>query len=382
VDGTVVRTVKGSRRPLSSTFDPSKPPDLHYAYFSGLYEASFDERHNDRPIYYQQGLEPRGDSIGKDVTAGMFYYCEKENAWVFSIKALGTAGAIPKETMQPRCEFGWLMRSPITEAFRLDDVPMDGWRIWTGALEFASDFSATCAECTSDLDCGLSNGKCRSDSMCSCNAGFEGTFCNAEKPCDQLELVSDDPNATSLVYSITGLKSYGKSVYALDAYRNDLSGDISYENSTELTPVIEVLGFTGRRWYNAIFLEGNTETRSGHAYWDNILVANTRWYSEGTESNMPTGVLKWFQIGDTKSVGNYGSFGYSFESPRRFECLSVDCAVTNVCGLKGNCTKEQPLANTNPTRSTCACEKQYFGHFCEFEYRPATAPSTADDIIV
>jgi hypothetical protein len=275
------------------------------------------------------------------------------------------------------------MRSPITEAFRLEDVPTDGWRIWTGDLEFASDISVTCAGCTSDLDCGLSNGKCRSDSMCGCNAGFEGIFCNAEKPCDQLELVSDDPNATSLVFSIllgangAVLKSYGKSVYALDAYRNDISGDISYENATELTSVVAVLGFAGRRWYGGDFMVEDIATRSGHAYWDNVFSDNIRWYSEVTDSHIPTGEQKWFRIGDTKSIGNYGPFGYSRESPRRFECQSVDCAVTNVCGLKGNCIENQPLSNTNLYGSKCACEKQYFGHFCEFEYAPTSAPTTA-----
>jgi hypothetical protein len=308
---------------------------------------------------------------------------------VFSIEALGTAGAIPKETMQNRCEFGWLMRSPITEAFRLEDVPMDGWRIWTGTLEFASDFSITCAECKSDLDCGLSNGECQSNSMCACNTGFEGTFCNAEKPCDQLELVSDDPNATSLVFSImrgtngAGLTRYGKPIFASDeiAYRNETSGVISYENATELTPVREVLGFPGRRWYVTYFRVEDIETRSGHAYWDGIVSANTniQWYSEVTDRHIPTGELKWFRIGNSKSVGNYGPFGYSPEFPLRFECLSVDCNVTNVCGLTGKCIQNQTLGNTknNLYGSKCACEKQYFGHFCEFEYPPTTAPTTA-----
>jgi hypothetical protein len=72
-----LRTVEASSRPLGSTFNSSNPPELHYAYFSGKYEASFNERRNYRPIYYEQGLDPRGDALGKDVTAGNFYYCEK-----------------------------------------------------------------------------------------------------------------------------------------------------------------------------------------------------------------------------------------------------------------------------------------------------------------
>jgi hypothetical protein len=92
-----VTKVKGSRRPLSPTFNSSNPPDLHYAYFSGLYEASFTERRNDRPIYYEQGQE----ALGKDVTAGMFYYCEKENAWVFRSRPWVRQGLSRKKRCNP-----------------------------------------------------------------------------------------------------------------------------------------------------------------------------------------------------------------------------------------------------------------------------------------
>jgi hypothetical protein len=182
--------IDGSKRRIR--FDPREKdaiPDLHYSYFSGNYEAEFDSlKINNRPVYYERGEKD-------DSTSGMFYYCDAEKSWVFTIKVFaqsenikeGDDTVVPKETIDRCKDGGWLMRSPITEAFLLDQVPTDSWSIWTGTLNVASDFSITCAECDSDIDCGLRNGKCNSGT-CTCEEGrYRGNFCNVVEPCDKLQ---------------------------------------------------------------------------------------------------------------------------------------------------------------------------------------------------
>jgi len=52
---------------------------LHYAFFSGVYEQAPGERIAARPVYYERGS-------ASNRTSGVFFYCNEEEAWVFSSK--------------------------------------------------------------------------------------------------------------------------------------------------------------------------------------------------------------------------------------------------------------------------------------------------------
>ena len=84
------------------------------------------------------------------------------------------------------------MPSPITEAATLDEVPSDGWQIWTGVIDVASHFSISCIECKKDLDCSVNRVTC-SNSQCGCSDGNAGDFCSEDKACDELKCIQDRP---------------------------------------------------------------------------------------------------------------------------------------------------------------------------------------------
>jgi len=203
------------------------------------------------------------------------------------------------------------MRSPITQASVLDEAPKDGWRIWTGTLGFASDFSISCAECNDSLDCGVDRGEC-SDGECKCHNGFVGDFCSEETAsnCFLLDLFKDTGESYGLTYATAAedWTVYGRPVY----FRVD------GENGTN----IEVLLYTGRRWYDLLLNISTDEQElgdDGHAYWGNLLLDATEWYSEVTSSYLPTGPLKWYEVGESQNAGNYGPFGREIKFDQRFE---------------------------------------------------------------
>ena len=173
------------------------------------------------------------------------------------------------------------MRSPITEAATLDGVSSDGWDVWTGNLDFASDFSITCIECKKDVDCSMNRGTCE-HSQCVCNDDKAGDFCHEDKPCEDLILFYD---AESIDYTIVSSKmAYGRPMY----------NDAIVEGFD-----VEVLLYTGRRWFDTYFsIEDFDKLLDDdmHAYWDDVLLANTVWYSQTTDQYIPTGPLKWYEI--------------------------------------------------------------------------------------
>ena len=78
-----------------------------YGHFSGHYTALPVRRFLDqRPVYKERGAEG----------SGIFHYCPKEEAWLFTIKPLEECGtAFPKSTRDD-CE-GWIMKSEKTTVF-------------------------------------------------------------------------------------------------------------------------------------------------------------------------------------------------------------------------------------------------------------------------
>jgi hypothetical protein len=154
--------------------DEQFPPLLHYSYFSAEYTAVLEGTGlTPRPRYYERGKV--NDATGQ---TGLFYYCESIRSWVFTIPALESI--IPKQ--EGNCPYGWLMQSPMTEAYKLEDVPASNWNIivGSGTVEIAEGFSLNCGECGRDSDCSL-NGKCNHGS-CECFDGWQGRKCNLQAP--------------------------------------------------------------------------------------------------------------------------------------------------------------------------------------------------------
>ena len=119
VDGNGLIQIKDSQRFVDPiAFNVTSPPDIDFTYFSGNYEAVRTEN-SVRPYYWQNG--PEGDS-----TAGLFYYCKYERAWVFTVQAFTKTGILKDrqkedDKEETGCRYGWLMKSPITESYGLDE---------------------------------------------------------------------------------------------------------------------------------------------------------------------------------------------------------------------------------------------------------------------
>ena len=125
---------------------------------------------------------------------------------------------------------------------------------------------------------------------------------------------------------------------------------------------IEVIIYTGRRWFDTYYSEEDYKEMLEkdyvvHAYWDDLLAGKTMWYSEITEKYIPTGPITWYKLSRAGSAGNYGPFGPKKDAEKfRFECRSVNCkSRSGICGDKGKCEEEE-----------CKCDDDFEGHFCEF----------------
>jgi hypothetical protein len=88
---------------------------------------------------------------------------------------------------------GWLLRSPATTAFVLEEVPTDGWRVWigdskNGSVSDVSGFNIRCDDCKKPVDCNY-HGTCSKDtSTCSCLPSYFGSRCEFDLPCPAMEI--------------------------------------------------------------------------------------------------------------------------------------------------------------------------------------------------
>ena len=100
----------------------------------------------------------------------------------------------------------WLMRSPPTEAVNLEEVPTEGWKVWTGeTVEDAIDFSMVCSQCKVKADCNY-NGKCNVDKgICECNAKDLGGNCEDGIPCHTVDLVEVGDSSLNF-YQLKGFR--------------------------------------------------------------------------------------------------------------------------------------------------------------------------------
>jgi hypothetical protein len=172
----------------------------------------------------------------------MFYYCEQDQAWVFTIRAVAAADRPKSE-----CKHGWLMQSPITKAFNLEDVGPDGWKVWTESLKTA-DLAFTCNKCFRDSDCG-GVGTC-SDGLCKCDDPTKhiGSRCQTEIPfCSSVE---------SVVYGESALDFERFAPYEL--VKRDESAVLLYDRPAFWkekadNTTTELIFYSGTRWFYSIW---------------------------------------------------------------------------------------------------------------------------------
>ena len=316
--------------------------DLQYAFFSGMYELARNERLGGRPVYYERG-EASGRSSGK------FFYCQAEEAWVFTIANITT-----DKDRYDDCR--WLFRSPTTNGYDLASESSEGWKVWTGRIQLAKDFRLAGAACSDDSDCNY-HGSCESDGRCECEDGWAGKFCEfADNPCEKLVIyIEDEP---ILIFSLLKdgngehLMVYDRPVY----YAEDGEG-------------IVVVLYTGRRWFITEWGDDVAEDvlRSllsqpfVHAHWSQIYSRGTQEFSEPTESFVPAGGgVTWDSLGSSRSRGDFGPLGFWRDVDfTTVHCESVDCSVDMVCGNAGECQN-----------GTCICNEGRAGHFCQLPFAP------------
>ena len=333
------------------------PPDIHYSHFSGTYEADFDDKPHSRPKYYEGGK-------GKE--SGMFYYCSDESAWVFTI--LPIANAHSDSFPASKCEYGWLLKSPITIERSLDNVPSEGWTVWNGKETLASEISKACISCSVDSECSQGRGTCDDTNQCRCHEGFMGPFCEFDQPQSPLVQISETMNQPTVgpFETIKGVSAYNRPVFVWE---------------TDGASQFQILLFSGLRWYLTVvkadryneFLAQIRESRF-HAYWGNLIERDVWSYSEETDAFVPTGNLKWFPIS--------ANFAHPVEDHHRFESLLIDCSKRNICGPAGTCVdnsmprinkstivKDKFVSISNHEQvmrgGKCMCVGGYRGHFCE-----------------
>jgi len=348
---------------------------LHYAYFSNNYKIEEKNKRfkleGDRPVYYERGQK---EWVGKRAP-GKFLYCKDLQAWAFTIEDVWPRGET--NSTWKACE-NWLLKSPETEVYALEEVPLQGWSIWTGITDTAQDFSLSCDECSSDIDCSL-HGKCV-ERTCVCSKKWLGQRCDSKIPCNELVYTNNRCNGYDETPGFVLLRDknnktmevYGRPVFAkLDTSSLDynfdqdyyyLDDDFSWNEYVFDNNEANVVFYTGRRWYDGYFPAHNISVLRGifnetfHAHWDSVLEDNTQWFSEQTDSSTPIG-LEWYELSETRSGGDYGPFGRVKKVAASYHCKRVDCEISNVCGLYGECNK---------TEHTCNCKLGTFGHFCQF----------------
>lgn len=376
----------------SPQFNTSMPPDLHYSYFSGIYQA--DCCYEDRQVYYERDLE----LCKTDPTCGKFYYCPEVESWVFTIEALNNS-----LKQKDKCVAGWLARSPETDEYILENVELEGWKIWTGILEETPLLNIEDAECNNDADCSL-NGHCV-DTLCECDKGWTGRRCDKAEYCPAMERYNYGENSKD--YTEFGpflllkddkdepVLSYERPVYYYPF-------QLFYESMScpDGSGFTEIYLFTGRRWFDALFcsgdlarfIEGNGTDISSvrfdglfHAYWDDILSGDTQRFTDTTESDTGRG-LPLHRIRQSRAMGNYQPFGASYETNSFFECVDVECGKhPETCGLYGSCADlsidayckykygdasecDDVMVERLSNMTMCECDPEYAygGHYCEF----------------
>jgi hypothetical protein len=285
----------------------------------------------------------------------MFYYCAQDQAWVFTIRAVAQ-----DDRPESECKYGWLMQSPLTKEFNLEDVGPDGWKIWTEYVKDA-DFSFSCNQCFRDSDCG-GRGKCNKETkICACNTNRTGSHCQTE--------TSFCPFVENTVYGDSAIDY--KAYDPLELVKRDGSAVLlshrpafvaeSDENKSELT------FFSGTRWFYSLWdtsylklildhsptsedLRSNdsSNVNAFHGFWYFNVSFDLLQYSDPTDSDSPLGIT-WNVLNDN------ATFGEGLPSTQDYLCHGT--CEDESCGFNGRCDEN---------KNKCLCDGGAGGVNCEF----------------
>jgi hypothetical protein len=374
-----------------------------YSFFSGTYKLGKNqdngrlEIYNKRAVYYESVDSSQTSFKDK----GKFRYCkgssdsgDSEGKWIFTIEAFENAFDRDDEE-DPDCK-KWLMRSPPTSAFTLEDVPTEGWRVWIGpsnggSVTVASNFVVTCDDCDASVDCSY-HGKCAKDNANSCDCAdvYLGNRCEIDPPCPILW--ADLAGESSLDYFKHGpfylvmsdgtfVKKEGipkkdlllineRPVYVRDLVEDSISKELVYW----------VLLYSGSRWFLTSWPQDEAikvlftarEVEPFHSFWNEVYKYSTIDFSGPTSAGTPAGVTGWQEPMNSKSRGDFGYFLATYPFNMVFRCSwedvkSCEDLPKDYCGGYGNCTN-----------GACECTNCFGGRYCEYSaFEPYAAPAYA-----
>ena len=321
------------------------------------------------------------DFPDNDPSLGKFVFCEGDKdypgAWIFTIEALDNA--FERRTGDGDDCGKWLLRSPPTNAAKLEDVPLEGWKVWTeDGVSEPSYLNLVCDECKRPVDCSYF-GTCDSDSrVCDCDPTRLGNRCETPAPCDSIriiylgetsfhlssvgsyQLLLDDGTLGKFESKKRTKLLYGRPVYV------HLDGANSLNESLANNGTVEFVHYAGSRWVLStwdtdFFLYGffpnwpeTWDRQIPHGFWDSLTLSSPQVISEVTESASPIG-LNWFEVLDSKSRGDYGHYGAIQSVKLGVYCETCDDNIPNICGQFGSCID-----------GSCECSECFGGNFCEY----------------
>jgi hypothetical protein len=358
-------SAQGTSRENSELFDSNETEvELVYSSFSGTYMIGEEDNGkleilDDRAVYYEVVSGKNIATQGKG-SRGKFFYCE--GAWLFTIEMLSHAFDREGDEDEGYCG-RWLLRSPATEAFTLENVSPDGWKIWTGDIEEAEDFSFSCDDCEKSVDCNY-HGTCL-DKKCVCGGNRLGNSCEIEPPCASMELVQIGESAEHFKFleryslldksgHITESRTKDDLVLMYDrpVYKSHNSSD--YGSGSSYSYVY----YLGSRWNVAHWPESDIQDAlqggGAHAFWGSLFKDSGLAISEMTKSGLPLG-LHWQLPLDSKSRGDFGPYLALYPWKLTFQCIENSCKGRNLCGDFGKCID-----------GACVCNNCFGGYFCEY----------------
>eukprot|EP00578_Thalassiosira_sp_NH16_P023261 CAMPEP_0181093132 /NCGR_PEP_ID=MMETSP1071-20121207/9285_1 /TAXON_ID=35127 /ORGANISM="Thalassiosira sp., Strain NH16" /LENGTH=802 /DNA_ID=CAMNT_0023175351 /DNA_START=14 /DNA_END=2422 /DNA_ORIENTATION=+ len=312
---------------------------LLYSHFSGTYIEN--GTHGGYPRYTEQNK--RNSSKFEALVGAELLFCHELEAWVFRHELIKTSQNGKEEN-----ECSWLMRSPDTITFDIEEAADYDWNVWTGVIKPSSGLYVSCNECANSEDCGH-RGTCSSDRQCKCDdEGHFGYKCEHERPCDSLVsekqgccgwrhenpilLVNDNSFASdndkfNTVYNrpiyfqtnLTGIpydmRKFDKVPpdhwsFERDSPTYDFANwDDFFDRSSEHDGLDDLLTegysviiyFTGNRWCATMLPLSETITSwlvrlDYHAFWNTALDPDRTFImSDITSTSYPTGV-DWFEM--------------------------------------------------------------------------------------